>query len=80
MVQVGQIQRCTDYVECAFSEDDVAAVVALFNGIEDVRRIISRHVIVAPYVAIPISGRRHWERLVRFLWRKVDIWPGTLMF
>ena len=59
--QTGQVQCSTNNICCPLREDDMTTVVALLDGSQDIRRVISLHVIVALDVAVAIPRRRLWK-------------------
>lgn len=79
VVQERKVQRSANHIVRALREDDMSAVVALVDGLEDVRRVIRDQVVMALDVAVPVPGRRRWERLVRLLGREGDRRPGALV-
>lgn len=79
MVQVCQVQGGTDDVRGALREDDVTTVVALVDGVQNVRRVVGLAVVVAFHVAVLVPGRADWQRLGQVLGTDVHLRPGTLM-
>lgn len=69
MLQVRQVQRLADNVSGTLWENDMTAIVALVDRLEDVLRVISFHVIVTLDIAVFAPKRRLrplFERLLRF--------------
>lgn len=79
VIEIGQVQCCTDHILLAFRKNDMAAVVALVNGRENVARVICNAVVVRADVTDFVSGWRRREWLERLLGRNVGLWACPLM-
>lgn len=79
VVEVGQVQGCVDHIRLTFREDDMAAVVALVDGRENVIRVICHAVVVRTDVTNFVSRGRRREWFERFLGRNVGLWACSLM-
>ena len=79
MVEVGQVQCCTDHVLLTLGENDMTAVVAFVDGRKDVVRVISHAVVVRANITDSVSGRRRRERLEGLLGRDVGLRACSLV-
>lgn len=79
VVEIGQVQCCTNHILLTFRENDMATVVALVNSGKNVVRVICNAIVVRADVADFVSGGRRREWLERLLGRDVSLWACPLM-
>ena len=68
VIEPSQIKSCSDEILDSLSEDNMAAIVAVMKGIQNIFRIICYAVIMALHVAHPIARGRRWWWLGWRLW------------
>lgn len=73
MLQVSQVQRLADNVSGTLWENDMTAIVALVDCLEDVLRVIGFHVIVTLDVAVLVPERRLRPLPEGLLWFEASV-------
>jgi hypothetical protein len=79
VVKESQIEGCPNRVLYSLRENDMTAIIAIMEGIQDICRVVGNTIVVALHVAHLVPRRGPWWRYVWSLRKAGDAWSWRSM-